>query len=99
MVLLLMKGNSAKFLFRTLCVVFITCLNIKQNLSYAWFLGPHTLGKLILLNKYSSAKQNLGYAWFLGPLTLGKLALLSISLGVKQSQSNIWLLGHILWVN
>ena len=82
MVLLLMKGNSAKFLFRTLCVVFITCLNIKQNLSYAWFLGPHTLGKLIFLVICLSIKQNLVHAWLLGSHTLGKLILI-ICLSIK----------------
>ena len=36
-------------LYYTLCV-FDIYQNIKQNLSYAWILGPHTLGKLILFN-------------------------------------------------
>ena len=36
------------FWFITLCVMHSTiCLNIEQNLGHAWFLGPHTLGKLI----------------------------------------------------
>ena len=60
------------FLFMILCVVLITYLNIKQNLGHAWFLRPHTLGKLIFLITCVNIKQNLGYAWFLGPHTLGK---------------------------
>ena len=48
-VLLLMKGSSAMFLFMTLCVASIACLNIKLTLGYAWVLRPHTLGKLIFL--------------------------------------------------
>ena len=47
--------------------------SVKQNLSYVWLLGPHALGKLILLNIYLSIKQNLGHAWFLESHTLGKL--------------------------
>ena len=27
--------------------VFYYLLDIKQNIGHAWFLGPHTLGKLI----------------------------------------------------
>ena len=62
-------------------------LSIKQNLGYAWFLGPHTLGKFILSIIYLNVKQNLGHIWFLGPLTLGKLTL-SIPLSVKQNISH-----------
>ena len=50
------------FHFMTLCVALITCLNIKQNLGYAWLLRPHILGKLIFLVICLSVKQNLGYA-------------------------------------
>ena len=47
-VLLLMKAFFTIFWFITLCVMHSTiCLNIEQNLGHAWFLGPHTLGKLI----------------------------------------------------
>ena len=51
-----MKGSSAMFLFITLCVVLITCLNIKQNFSHAWVLRPHTLDKLILFVTYLNIK-------------------------------------------
>jgi len=47
-VLLLMKGNSAKFSFIILYVVCSIPLSIKQSFGHAWFLEPHTLGKLIL---------------------------------------------------
>ena len=48
-VLLFMKGNSAMFLFITLCVVYIICLSIKQNFGNA-------LGKLILFIIFLSIK-------------------------------------------
>ena len=41
-------------------------LSIKQNLSHAWLLRPHVLGKLILHIIFLSVKQNLGYFWFFG---------------------------------
>jgi len=44
-----MKGSSAMFSFLALRVISTTCVNIKQNLGYAWILGPHTLGELIFL--------------------------------------------------
>ena len=48
-VLLLMKAFFTIFWFIILCVMRSTIgLNIKQNLGHVWFLGPHTLGKLIL---------------------------------------------------
>ena len=84
-VLLLMKGNPTTFLFIILYVVYHIPLNVKQNLGHAWFLGPHTLSKLILLVTYLSVKKNIDYAWFLGPYTLGKLMLLVIYLSVKQN--------------
>jgi len=37
-------------------------LNIKQNFGHVWLLGPHTLGKLILLIICLSIKQKLGHA-------------------------------------
>ena len=66
------------FLSLILYVVFVTCLNIKQSLGYAWFLRPHSLDKLIFLIVYWSIKLNIGHAWLLGPRTLGKLILLLI---------------------
>ena len=44
-----------------LCVILITCLNIKQNLGYVWLLGLHTLGKLIFLITCLNIKQNIGH--------------------------------------
>ena len=38
-------------------------LSVKQNLNYAWLLGPHALGKLILPIIFLSVKQNLSHAW------------------------------------
>ena len=46
---------------------FTIYLSIKQNLSYAWLLGPQVLGKLISIDIYLSIKQNLNYAWLIGP--------------------------------
>ena len=59
--------------FLMLCVMFITYSNIERNLGHAWFLGPHTLGKLVFLTICGRTKQNLGHAWLLRPHTLGKL--------------------------
>ena len=87
-VLLLMKGSSAMFLFVTLCVMLITCVNVKQNLGHTWFLRPHTLSKLIFLITCVNIKQSIGCAWFLGPHTLGKLIFLITCLDIKQN------LGH-----
>ena len=53
-----MKGSSSMF---SLCVMLITCLNIRQNLDHAWLLGPHTLGKLIFLITCLNIKQNIGH--------------------------------------
>ena len=72
-----MKCNFAKFLFKILYVVYITCLSIKQNIGHVWLLRPHTLSKLILLIICLSIKQNFGHAWLLGQHTLGKLILLN----------------------
>ena len=91
-VLLLMKVFSTIFSFITLCVMLLICLSVKHNLSYAWLLRPHTLGKLILLVFFLSVKQNIGHAWFLGPHTLGKLILLIIYLNIKQNLDYAWLL-------
>ena len=71
----------------------IIFLSIKQNLSYAWLLGPPTLNKLILPDIYLNIKQNLGYAWLPGPLALGKLILSNIYLSIKQNLGHAWLLG------
>ena len=78
-----MKGSSTIFLCMTLCVVLITCLNIKQKIGHTWFLGPHTLGKLIFLVICLSVKQNIGYAWLLKPYALGKLTLFITCLNIK----------------
>ena len=43
----------------------IISLSIKQNISYAMFLGLHALGKLKVPNIYVSIEQNLSYAWLL----------------------------------
>ena len=59
----------------TLNDIYSFFLSVKQNLGYAWLLGPHTLGKLTFNSIFISVKQNLSYAWFLGPHTLGKLTL------------------------
>ena len=61
----------------------VNCLSVKQNLSYAWLLEPHTLDKLILPDIYLSVKQNLNYAWLLGSHALGKLKLPIIFLSIK----------------
>ena len=61
-----------------LCVTLITCVNIKQNLGHVWFLGPHTLGKLILLIISLSVKQNLDNVGFIGPHALGNLTIIII---------------------
>ena len=47
-------------------------MNIKQNLSPAWLLGPLAWGKLITYGKFLSVKQNLSHAWLFGPLAWGK---------------------------
>ena len=78
-----MKGNFAKFSFITIYVVLTTCVSIKQNIGYAWLLGLHALGKLILHIISLSVKQNLGYVWLLKPHALGKLTLSIISLSIK----------------
>ena len=44
-----MKDGSTMFSFMILCVASIACLDIKQNLGYAWLLRPHTMSKLIFL--------------------------------------------------
>ena len=44
-----------------LCVILITCVDIKQNLGYVWLLESHTLGKLIFLITCLDIKQNLGH--------------------------------------
>ena len=67
----------------------IVFLSVKQNLNYVWFLGPPTLGKLILQIIFLSVKQNLSYVWFLGPPALGKLILPIIFLSVKQDLSYV----------
>ena len=56
-----MKSSFAMFSFMTLCVAQIIDVDIKQNISHAWLLGSHTLGKLIFLVIYLNVKQNLGY--------------------------------------
>ena len=50
-----------------------TCVNIKQNIDYAWLLEQYTLGKLIFCVICLSVEQNLGYVWFLGSHALDKL--------------------------
>ena len=84
-ILLLMKASSTTFSSMTLCVVLITCMNIKQNIGHVWFLGPHTLGKLIFLITCMNIKQNLGHVRFLGPYTLGKLIFLITCMNIKQN--------------
>ena len=91
-VLLLMKGRSAMFLFVTLYVVLITCMNIRQNLGHAWFLGPHTLGKLIFLITCLNIEQNLGHAWLLRAHNLCKFIFLIIYLNIEQYLGHAWLL-------
>ena len=61
-----------------LCVILITCVDIKQNIGYVWLLEPHTLGKLIFLITCLDIKQNLSHVWLLGPHTLCKLIFLNI---------------------
>ena len=60
-------------------------ISVKQNLSYAWSLGPHTLVKLTLNGIFISLKQNISYTWSLGPHTLVKLTLNGIFISVKQN--------------
>ena len=89
-----MKGNFAMFSFMILCVALITCVDIKRNLGYVWFLEPHTTGKLIFLGPHISDKliflitcvdieQNLDHVWFLRPHTLGKLIFLITCMDIK----------------
>ena len=69
---------------------------IKQNLSHAWFLGPHALGKLTHNDIFISIKQNPSYDWSLESDTWGKLTLryLLVFYWVsKQIQNYIQLLG------
>ena len=71
-------------------------ISVKQNLSYAWSLGPHTLVKLTLNGIFISVKQNLNYVWSFAPHTLVKLTLdgiYSFFLSIKQNLSYAWLLG------
>ena len=71
----------------------IRVADIKQNLSYAWLLGPSALGKLILIGIYLSIKLNLGYTWLLGSHALRKLITLFIILSIKLNLGHAWLLG------
>ena len=88
-----MKAIFAIFLvYHIIYHAFHYLLSIKQNLSYAWLLGPSALNKLILHDIYLSIKQNLGYAWLPGPLALGKLILPNIYLSIKQNLGHAWLL-------
>ena len=65
----------------------IIVLSIKQNLNYAWILGPYTLDKLILTDIIVlSIEQNLSHAWSFGPHALSKLAL-SIYFSKCQNRS------------
>ena len=82
-----------------LCVMLVTCLNIKQNLDHAWFLGPHTLDKLILLVTWLNIKQNVGHTWFLGPHILGKLIFLVTYLNLNRTLVMPGSSNHIPWVN
>ena len=83
-----MKAIFAIFLvYHIIYHAFHYLLSIKQNLSYAWLLGPHAMDKLILIDIYLSIKQNPSYAWFLGPHALGKLILTNIYLSIKQNFS------------
>ena len=66
--------------YHIICHAFYYLLDIKQNLSYAWLLGPYALEKLILNDIFLSVKQNLSHAWLLGPHTLEKLTLYDIYL-------------------
>ena len=76
-----MKAVFVIFLvYHIICHAFYHLLNIKQNFSYAWLLGPYTLGKLIFYDIYLSIKQNFNYVWLLGPHALGKLILNNIFL-------------------
>ena len=58
-----MKAVFTIFLvYYIMCHAYYYLLGIKQNLSYAWLLGLHALGKLILPGFYLSIKQKLNYA-------------------------------------
>jgi len=46
------------FLVWTLYVSLITCVNIKQNIGYAWLLRPHVLDKLTFFSTCVNIKQN-----------------------------------------
>ena len=85
-----MKVFPVTFSFITLFVELhiVVILSIKQNLSHAWSLRPHTLNKLILQFILLSIKQILGHAWSLESCTLGKLILQFISLSIKQNLSH-----------
>ena len=87
-----MKCNFAKFLFKILYVVYITCLSIKQNLVDVCRLRPHTLSLLIRLKICLSIKQNFGHAWLLGQHTLSKLILLNKYSSAKQNIGHAWFL-------
>ena len=85
-----MKVSFVTFSCITLSVeIHVLFLSVKQKLSYVWFLGPPTLGKLILSIIFLSVKENLSYVWFIGLPTLGKLILPIILLSVKQNLSYV----------
>ena len=81
--------DSSNHMLWVNCYFHIIFLSVKQNLSHAWLLEPHALGKLILHIIDFSVKQNLNHVWLLKPHTLGKLILLIIWLSIK------WSLGHV----
>ena len=83
-----MKVFCTIFSFITLCVTLLIWLSIKQNISHAWLLEPHTSGKLMFHIIFLSIKQDLGHAWLLGPHALGKLILHIIFLSIKQNLSH-----------
>ena len=80
--------SYAHLLCKYIVLPIIIFISVKQNLSHAWFLGPHALGKLTLNDIFIIVKQNLSHAWFLGPRALRKLTLNDIFISVKQNLSH-----------
>ena len=69
--------------YNVICHLFYYLLDAKQNLSHAWLLRSHALGKLTLYDIFLSIKWNLSYAWLPGLHALGELILNDIFLSVK----------------
>ena len=68
--------------------------SVKQNLSYAWFLRPSTLGKLTRCDTYLSIKQTLDHARLLGPHIVGTLA---HSLKILSTKAIMYGLGELVF--